>query len=218
MSRAVVPGPVVMLTRLGSTPVRAEGIDDLRQRGLELLEFLRGQHFLDLGADAVTQVSHPSPELLRAHVSDRSSSAAAPGRSPAHRLLRHRGAVDDRLIAVPASATSSTTTEVAGIEAAVGRCCAEFAAQHVADLPQQLRQIDIGPVAGIGRTAAVGCAIVVARTVDARLPAAGLVVVSTGRAVIGFGRAWGTGESARTFARLVSGIVGGVLEVALVIV
>src|SRR5699024_5868595 len=42
---------------------------------------------------------------------------------------------------------SSTATEVAGIESTVGRCRAELAAQHVADLPQQLRQIDIGPVA-----------------------------------------------------------------------
>src|SRR5699024_12742541 len=114
-------------------------------------------------------------------------SAAAPRRPPAHAFLRHRGAVADRLIVVPASATSSAATEVAGIEAAVGRCCAEFAAQHVADLPQQLRQIDIGPVTGIGPTAAVGCAIVVTRTVDARAPAAGLVGVSTARAVIDFG-------------------------------
>src|SRR5699024_11375128 len=91
--------------------------------------------------------SDPPPDLPRAPAPDRPSPAAAPGRTPAHRLLRHRGTVDHRLIVVPASATSSTATEVAGIESAVGRCRAELAAQHVADLPQQLRQIDIGPVA-----------------------------------------------------------------------
>src|SRR5699024_11789294 len=152
----------------------------------------------DLGADAITQVAHPPPELLRAHVSDRASSAAAPGRPPAHRFLRHRGTVDHRLIVVPASATSSTATEVAGIESTVSRCRAELAAQHVADLPQQLRQIDIGPVAGICRALlAVGCAIAVARPVGARGPVLGLVVVSTARAVIGTRRAGGTRGAAR---------------------
>src|SRR5699024_9029450 len=105
--RAVVPGRVITPPRSISAPVRAEGLDDLRQRGFELLELLRGQHFLDLGADAITQVAHPPPEFLRAHVSDRASSAAAPGRPPAHRFLRHRGTVDHRLIVVPASAPSS---------------------------------------------------------------------------------------------------------------
>ena len=144
----------VVAVRIVSTTLGAEVLNDLRQRGFEVLELFGGEHLFDAVADSVAHFAEALAHLFGVDVLRRSPAAPAARRPVGYRLFRVGGAIGDDLVGVPAATSSTHASEVSRVESGVGRGAAEFAAQHVAELAQQLRKIVVGVVAlvvaGIG--------------------------------------------------------------------